>query len=141
MTDALQAGNSRSLAATATYRERPADDSGGCRRGAHRPRLCGTVCAQVALERAEYKRRELAEVRPANLGESAKLLTILPNAAELYRRQISLGLDGAHPQIMLEARLALRELLGQIRLEPGENGNLWAAYEVSCHPSGCLERR
>ena len=28
------------------------------------------------------------------------------------------------------ARLALRELLGQIRLEPGEDGSLWAAYEV-----------
>jgi hypothetical protein len=33
-------------------------------------------------------------------------------------RQIALGLDGAHPQIMLKARLAIRELLGQIRLEP-----------------------
>jgi hypothetical protein len=85
---------------------------------------------QAALERAEYKRRELAEPRTENLGGSAKLLSILPNAAELYRRQISLGLDGAHPQIMLKARLALRELPGQIRLEPGENGSLWAAYEV-----------
>jgi hypothetical protein len=47
--------------------------------------------------------------------ESAKLLTTLPNAAELYRGQIALGLDGAHPQIALKARLALRELLGQIR--------------------------
>jgi hypothetical protein len=45
----------------------------------------------------------------------AKLLTILPNAAELYRRQIALGLDGAHPQITLKVRLALRELLGQIK--------------------------
>jgi hypothetical protein len=26
--------------------------------------------------------------------------------------------------------LALRELLGQIRLEPGADGSLWAAYEV-----------
>ena len=50
-----------------------------------------------------------------------------------YRRQIALGLDGAHPQIMAKARLAIRELLGQIRLEPGEDGSLWAAYEV--HPA------
>jgi hypothetical protein len=28
---------------------------------------------------------------------------------------------------MPKARLALRELLGQIRLEPGDNGSLWAA--------------
>jgi len=41
-----------------------------------------------------------------------------------------LGLDGAHPQITLKARLALRELLGQIRLERGEGGSLWADYEV-----------
>src|SRR5579864_4161896 len=67
---------------------------------------------QAALDRAEYKRRELAEPRPTHFSESEKLLTILPNAAELYRRQITLGLDGTHPQIMLKARLAVRELLG-----------------------------
>ena len=88
---------------------------------------------RAALDRAEYKRRELAYAKPADISESAKLLTILPNAAELYRRQIALGLDGAHPQIMQKARLAMRELLGQIRLEPGEDGSLWAAYEV--HPA------
>jgi hypothetical protein len=92
---------------------------------------------RAALDRAEYKRRELANTKSANMSEGSKLLTILPNAAELYRRQIALDLDGAHPQIMLKARLAIRELLGQIRLEPGENGSLWAAYEV--HP-GALVR-
>jgi hypothetical protein len=41
--------------------------------------------AQMAKEmhRAEYKRRELAEPRPTHVSESANLLTILPNAAEL----------------------------------------------------------
>jgi hypothetical protein len=85
---------------------------------------------RAALDLAEYKRRELADNKPANVSAGAKLLTILPNAAELYRRQIALGLDGAHPQITLKARLALRELLWQIRLEPREDGSLWAAYEV-----------
>jgi hypothetical protein len=85
---------------------------------------------RAALDLAEYKRRELADTRPANISEGAKLLSILPNAAELYRRQIALGLDGAHPQITIKARLALRELLGQIRLEPGADGSLWAAYEI-----------
>jgi site-specific DNA recombinase len=37
---------------------------------------------QAALDRAEYKRRELAEPRPTHVSESTKLLTILPNAAE-----------------------------------------------------------
>src|ERR1700730_5704940 len=72
----------------------------------------------------------LPKPRPTHVSESAKLLTILPNAAELYRRQITLGLDRAHPQIMLKARLAVTELLGQIRLEPGADGSLWADYEV-----------
>lgn len=88
---------------------------------------------RAALDLAERKRRELAHAKPADVSEGAKLLTILPNAAELYRRQIALGLDGSHPQIMQKARLAIRELLGQIRLEPGEDGSLWAAYEV--HPA------
>jgi len=85
---------------------------------------------QAAIERAEQKRRELAAVPLAQARETTRLLTILPNAAELYRRQIALGLDDAHPQAVLKARMALRELLGKIRLEPGENGSLWAAYEV-----------
>ncbi len=34
------------------------------------------------------------------------------------------------PQVTLKARLALRELLWQIRLEPRADGSLWAAYEV-----------
>jgi hypothetical protein len=88
---------------------------------------------RAALDLAEYKRRELAHAKRADISEGAKLLTMLPNAAELYRRQIALGLDGAHPQIMAKARLAIRELLGQTRLEPGEDGSLWAAYEV--HPA------
>jgi hypothetical protein len=88
---------------------------------------------RAALDLAEYKRRELAYAKPADVSEGAKLLTLLPNAAELYRRQIALGLDGAHPQIMQKARLAIRELLGQIRLEPGEDGSLWAAYAI--HPA------
>lgn len=85
---------------------------------------------QVAIERAEIKRRELAEVRLLDAREGARLLTVLPNAAELYRRQITLGLDGANPQVVAKARMTLRELLGKIRLEPEGNDSLWAAYSV-----------
>jgi hypothetical protein len=88
---------------------------------------------RAALDLAEYKRHELAYAKPADISGGAKLLNMLPSAAELYRRQIALGLDGVHPQIMAKARLAIRELLGPIRLEPGEDGSLWAAYEV--HPA------
>jgi len=85
---------------------------------------------QAAIERAERKRQELAEARPAETREAAKILTILPNAAELYRRQIELGFGGAPAHLVQKARMALRDLLGKIRLEPDENGGLWAAYEV-----------
>lgn len=61
---------------------------------------------RAVLDRAEYKRRELAHAKPTDSSEGAKLLTILPNAAELYRRQVALGPDGAHPQMMLKARPA-----------------------------------
>jgi hypothetical protein len=38
--------------------------------------------------------------------------------------------DSGRPQISLKARLALRELLGQIRLESGTHVNRRAAHEV-----------
>jgi len=85
---------------------------------------------EAAIDRAERKRRELIELQPIEATAGAKLLTILPNAAELYRRQISLGLDRASPEVTLKARQALRELLGDLRLEPDGQGGLWAAYEV-----------
>jgi len=85
---------------------------------------------QVAIDRVQHKRQELEEITPAKNSEIAKLVNILPNAAELYRRQITLGLDGTRPHLRQKARLVLRELLGQIRLEPEAGGSLWAAYEI-----------
>lgn len=73
---------------------------------------------QAAIERAERKRQELVEAGPAESRETAKVLTMLPNAAELYRRQIALGLDGAHPQVLLKARTAPRDLLGKSAWNP-----------------------
>ena len=53
---------------------------------------------------------------------------ILPGAAELYRRQVALGLDG-HPDAILKARLFLREWFGgKIRLEPLPDGGLMAHW-------------
>ena len=52
----------------------------------------------------------------------------MPRTAELYRRQVTLGLDG-HPQAALKARLFLREWFGgKIRLEPLADGGLMAHW-------------
>jgi hypothetical protein len=40
-----------------------------------------------------------------------KAFTMLPRAAEAYRRQITLGLEG-EPRAALKARMILRELFG-----------------------------
>jgi hypothetical protein len=55
-------------------------------------------------------------------------LSILPRAAELYRRQIAQGLDG-DPRAALKARVFLREWFGgMIRLEPLPEGGLMAHW-------------
>jgi hypothetical protein len=61
----------------------------------------------LAVERAEAKRREL-EGQALGINASVNALSIVPRAAELYRWQIALGLDG-NPQAALKARLFLRE--------------------------------
>jgi site-specific DNA recombinase len=83
---------------------------------------------QATIERAQSKRQELTGAQPSGR-ESARVFAMLPNTADLYRRQIALGLDG-HPAEALKARTFLRSLLGDICLEPGEGGSLWAAYEM-----------
>src|SRR5256885_14782280 len=45
---------------------------------------------QAAIDRAETKRRELEEQGPA-AKPSSRLFTMLPQAAEAYRRQITKG--------------------------------------------------
>jgi len=59
------------------------------------------------------------------------VLSILPKAAELYRRQIALGLDG-DPRAALKARVALRELFvgGRVDMQPEADGSLWAVGEI-----------
>ncbi|MEP7243591.1 MAG: zinc ribbon domain-containing protein [Gammaproteobacteria bacterium] len=81
---------------------------------------------QGAIERVEGKRRELGNARPAER-ENARVLALLPRAAELYREQIDLGLGG-DPAEATKARTILRDMLGEIMLSPGEDGSLWAEY-------------
>lgn len=83
---------------------------------------------QAAIDRAEGKRREIGATLTVN--ESAKVLTIVPQAAEAYRRQIAAGLDN-DPAAASKARTILRKLMPKnVRVVP-ENGGLYAEYEVS----------
>jgi hypothetical protein len=83
---------------------------------------------QAAIDRAEAKRQELETQQP-EARQSAKVLTVLPAAAKLYRRQIAEGLDG-NERAALKARVFLRELLGRINLIP-EGKELWAEYGIA----------
>src|SRR5207237_1344347 len=65
---------------------------------------------QAAIDRASAKRSEL-QGQQHTATPSAKMFTMLPRAAEAYRRQITLGLDG-DPRAALKARSILRELFG-----------------------------
>jgi septal ring factor EnvC (AmiA/AmiB activator) len=90
---------------------------------------------QAGIERAENKRRELLDVRPAER-ENARVLALIPRAAELYREQIDLGLSG-NPAAAAKARTILRDMLGEIMLSPGEDGSLWAEYAMQ--PAALLQ--
>jgi site-specific DNA recombinase len=93
---------------------------------------------QAALDRAEQKRRELEAQQPA-AQQSARVISMVPKAAELYRRQIVQGLDG-DPRAALKARVFLREWFGgKIRLEPLADGGLVAHWNqnVAALLRGC----
>ncbi len=83
---------------------------------------------QAAIERAEGKRRELLAAQPA-AKQSAKLFAMMPRAAEEYREQISMGLDG-NPREAQKARNTLRKMIPEkIRLTP-HGDELWAEYAL-----------
>jgi site-specific DNA recombinase len=90
---------------------------------------------QAAIDRASEKRREIQEQQIA--APSARMFTMLPRAAEAYRRQITLGLDG-DPRAALKARVILRDLFGgKIRLVPQLDGGLIAHWNL--HPGALLK--
>jgi hypothetical protein len=91
---------------------------------------------QAAIDRAAAKRSELQDQQHSAI-PSAKMFTMLPRAAEAYRRQITLGLDG-DPRAALKARSILRELFGgKIRLVPQLDGGLTAHWNL--HPGALLK--
>jgi hypothetical protein len=85
---------------------------------------------QAAIERAEAKRSELSDTRPAER-ENARVLAMLPRTADYYRDQIDRGL-GDDIVAAAEARAILRDMLS-----PGTDGSLWA--EFSMQPAALLK--
>lgn len=83
---------------------------------------------QAAIDRAEAKRRDLQDQQLGSTAPMSKALALMPRAAEIYRRQVALGLDG-NPQVAQKARLFLREWFGgKIRLEPLADGGSMAHW-------------
>ncbi|MDB6102073.1 MAG: pinR [Gammaproteobacteria bacterium] len=90
---------------------------------------------QAAIDRATQKRREI-EQQQQIVTPTGSVFAMLPRAAEAYRRQITLGLDG-DPRAALKARSILRELFGgKIRLVPQLDGGLVAHWNL--HPGALL---
>ena len=86
----------------------------------------------AVIERAEAKRVELLhEAKPSARKELAKIIAILPRAAELYRKEIAAGLAG-NPEAVARARVVLRQRLGgPVRLERGKKaGSLFAVFSL-----------
>jgi site-specific DNA recombinase len=90
---------------------------------------------QAAIDRAETKKGKLEEQQPDSL-PAVNVLSFEPRAAELYRRQITLGLEG-DPRATLKVRMILRDLFGgEIRLVPQLDGGLTAHWNL--HPGALL---
>jgi hypothetical protein len=63
--------------------------------------------------------------------EGAKIVAMLPNAAELYRDQIKRGLDG-DPRAALKARVIVRKLFNdEVLIEQDDDGGVWARYSLN----------
>lgn len=79
------------------------------------------------IERVESKRDELR----AETGSTGRVISMLPRAASLYRKQIEAGLDG-DPVEATKARTFRSERVGPIELTPGATkGELWASYRLN----------
>ena len=79
----------------------------------------------AAIDRAEGKELESEQ---SEAKASAKLLSILPKAAALYREQIARGLDG-NPGAAAKSHVVLKEMFGKIALRR-EGQMLFAEYTL-----------
>jgi site-specific DNA recombinase len=84
---------------------------------------------QAAIDRAEEKRRGLVDQQPA-AKQTAKVLSMLPKAAEAARREIAEALAG-NSRASMKARVILRAAYsGKIELVPDEAGGLMAHWNL-----------
>jgi len=91
---------------------------------------------QAAIDLAEGKRRELLAQQPA-AKKTARVLSMLPKAAEVARREITAALAG-DSRASLKARVILRDAFnGEVRLVPEIGGGLMAHWSWS-HASALL---
>jgi site-specific DNA recombinase len=81
----------------------------------------------AAIARIEAKRAELKAVQPVER-EKAKVLAMLPKAAEAYLKQVD-ALAAGDPGATQKVRLMLKGMIGPIKLAPEPDGSLWATYK------------
>jgi hypothetical protein len=81
-----------------------------------------------AIRTAKAKLAELQRTTGA-VGGDVRIFARLPDAAERFRHQVTIGLQG-NPVEAAKARMLLRAALGDIKLEAAEDGKLWASYEL-----------
>jgi len=85
---------------------------------------------QAAIDRAETKRLELKEASGPKPSRASNIPSALPRAANLYKRQIALGLNGDR-RAADKARVLLRDWFGgRIRLVPQPDGGLIANWNL-----------
>jgi hypothetical protein len=85
------------------------------------------ACCPTSRGRAEAKRQEFQSQKPSAKA-SAKVLSILPQAASLYHEQIAKGLDGDAREAG-KARVVLREMFGRINRRR-DGAMLFAEYTL-----------
>jgi hypothetical protein len=82
---------------------------------------------QSAIDRVHAKRQQLAiSLLPAD--GAAKVLAMLPRAAEIYCKQITEGIND-NPEATGRAREILRELIGPVRIKT-EGDEVWGVFEL-----------
>lgn len=84
---------------------------------------------KAVLDAAVAKRQALAQAQP-EAKATAKILSMLPKAADTYLRQIDQGIGG-DPRQVQRARHILRGLVGQVDMVPGQKGELFASYRLN----------
>jgi hypothetical protein len=107
---------------------------GDVRKIARMPPQGGAPCESQRIGDSDMTAQGDEGAQPA-AKEGVKLAPLLPNAADLYRKQSNLGLDG-DPRQALKARAMLTKLIGPVVIEERDDGSVWAATTSDRGPIG-----